>query len=777
MVKEIANRARSRILLLEDKIEDAPLVVNTLAAADLPIETEQVRSLEEFKAKVASNTYDLILCDFAVPGCNSLDVLRWVRQSGNDTPFIYFSGTFWGDIAFDWVREGAADYVLKSDLSRLPHAVHRALSEQELRRKHWHLEQEKRKSEEQYRLLFENNPQPMWVFDRTKHTFLAVNQAAITHYGYSRDEFLRMTVLDLQAKPDSHQSSGAGLRDASHGSAWQASLVHRKKDGTLILVEISNNEVNFRGVDAMLVLAQDVSDAVRNEQKLRQSEERFSVAFRRSPMAITISTRDEGRYLDVNEAFLRVMGRRRDQVIGRTAFELGVWETPEERARAIGELNRKGAINSFETVIHSPTLGHRLVEISAELIQLDGIPCVLAITNDVTEEKIVEEHLRQSQKLEAVGRLAGGIAHDFNNMLGVIMGYCDLAEGGADWQRVHRDIAQIKKAAQRASALTTQLLAFGRQQVLRPSVLNLNAVVADVLQMLRRVIAADVDLTFSEGSTAGIKADLGQLEQVLLNLVLNSCDAMPYGGTILIETGQVELGESYAKLHPGVRAGRYAMLTVSDTGCGMSPQTMSKMFEPFFTTKSQGKGTGLGLSMVYGAMKQAGAHIDVASEPGRGTTFRLYFPQIEEEIEGQSSLAPELVLKKGSEVILLVEDEGDLREVTAALLRGAGYTVLEAKDGPTAITESIQHAGPIHVLLTDVMLPDGTGHAIAARIAESRPDIKVIYMSGNNAVADGKQKFTDPALPFLQKPFTKQALLRQVLAVLDNADESERGDC
>ncbi len=775
MATEMTSRGPTKVLLLEDNVEDARLVVNTLAAAELPIEAEQVQSLEEFKERLASNAYDLILCDFALPGCNGLDVLRWVRQSGHDTPFIYFSGTFWGDNAVDCIREGAADYVRKSDLSRLPHAVHRALSEQELRRRHRYLEQEKRKSEEEYRLLFESNPQPMWVVDCTKHTFLAVNQAAIWQYGYSRDEFLQMTDLDLQSKPESSDISGTILGQGPHGIASRASETHRKKDGTLIFVEISCNQVNFRGVDAMLVLAQDVSDLVRNEQKLRQSEERFFVAFRRSPMPITISTRDEGRYLDVNEAFLRLMGRRRHQVVGHTAFELGVWESTEDRAKAIEELDRTGAIDSFKTVIHSPTVGRRSVEISAELIELDGIPCVLAITDDVTEEKIVEERLRQSQKLEAVGRLAGGIAHDFNNMLGVIMGYCDLAESRTDHQKVRGDVVHIKKAAQRASALTTQLLAFGRQQVLRPSILNVNTVVAGVLQMLRRVISADICLTFSERCRGGnIRADVSQLEQVLLNLVVNSRDAMADGGTILIETADVELDDNYATLHPGVHAGRYVALSVIDTGCGMSAEMMSKIFEPFFTTKLPGKGTGLGLSMVYGAMKQAGGHIDVASEQGKGTAFRLYFPRVEEETERHSFRVPDLS-RRGSEVILLVEDERDLREVTAKLLRNEGYTVLEAKDGATAITVSTHHIGPIHVLLSDVMLPDCGGFAIAARIAESRPDMKVIYTSGNNAPIDAAQESIHVTGTFLQKPFTKQALLSQLWAVLKNAHESEGG--
>jgi len=396
-------------------------------------------------------------------------------------------------------------------------------------------------------------------------------------------------------------------------------------------VELSSNFIDLQGVDAMLVSARDMTDAVRREQQLRQSEERFSLAFRSSPMAITISTLAEGRYIDVNDAFLRMIGRERDEVVGRTAFELDVWEVPEDRMRVIAELERSGAVRSFDNVIHSRTRGCRSVQISAGIIQLDGIPCVLGITDDVTEAKAMEEHLRQAQKMEAMGRLAGGIAHDFSNMLGVIIGYCDLASSRSNRDIIKNDVAHIKKAAERANRLTSQLLAFGRRQMLRPSVLNLNTAVKDLLEMLHRVISSDTDLRFLPSPVLGdVKADLNQFEQILLNLVVNARDAMPHGGTITIETADLTLDADYARHHPKVRPGSYVVLSITDTGCGMSAETMLKIFEPFFSTKSPGKGTGLGLSMVYGALQQAGGHIAVFSEEGKGTTFKLYFPKFEE---------------------------------------------------------------------------------------------------------------------------------------------------
>jgi PAS domain S-box-containing protein len=764
--------ATIRILILEDNPADAALALRSLAAGGLRVESDQTRNASEFMQWAAAKAYDVILCDFTLPGWGGLEALRWVRQFGLDVPFIYVSGTLGEETAVDCIREGATDYVLKNNLTRLPHAVRRALDERNLRQKQSRLEQEHQESEKQYRLLFESNPQPMWVFDRTTLTFLAVNEAAIRHYGYSREEFLRMTLLDLQPKEEPSVGLTSGLQSRPRGLEQAENRTHRKRDGTLIEAEIFSHEVNFRGTGAMLVLAHDVTAVLRNEERLRQSEEKFSKAFRSSPAAITISTKAEGRYLDANDVFLHMIGRQREEVVGRTTLELCVWEIPEDRTRMIAELDRVGLVSSFETVFNSRSHGTRAVQVSAELIQLEGTSCVLAITNDITEARTMEEQFRQAQKMEAAGRLAGGVAHDFNNMLGVIMGYCDLAEGRAHPDAVGRDVAQIRKAAQHAARLTGQLLAFSRQQVLRPSVLNLNAVVGDLLQMLLRVISADVDLRFQPSLTLGnVRADSSQVEQILMNLVVNACDAMPQGGKIIIETADLELDESYTRRHPKVRPGAYVVLSVSDTGSGIAPATMAKIFDPFFTTKSPGQGTGLGLSMVYGAMEQAGGHVGVYSEEGKGATFRLYFPRIEEEAESRSPARTEAAVQGGPETVLLVEDERGLREVTAELLRTEGYTVLEAADGPAAIARSTDYAEPIHVLLADVVLPGLNGRELANRICKSRPHIKVVYMSGYTGPLIANQAVLEPGVVLLPKPFTRLALLRQLRTVLDQAAE------
>jgi nitrogen-specific signal transduction histidine kinase len=384
------------------------------------------------------------------------------------------------------------------------------------------------------------------------------------------------------------------------------------------------------------------------------------------------------------------------------------------------------------------------------------------------ERTQLEEQFRQAQKMEAVGHLAGGVAHDFNNMLGVIIGYCDLAKGRPSLEGAVRDIGQINKAAQRAATLTRQLLAFSRQQVLRPRVLNLNDVVKDVSQMLLRVIPDDISLAFVPAPSLGsVKADLGQIEQVLMNLVLNARDAMPQGGKIEIKTANVALDDTCSNTHQEVKPGPYVLLSFSDTGCGMDSKTMSRIFEPFYTTKPPGAGTGLGLSMVYGVIRQSGGYIWVYSEPAQGTTFKIYLPRIEETVTPSLGVASEKHFAGGSETVLLVEDEPAVRELTIELLESAGYRVLEAMNGAAAISISKEYGETIHALLTDVVLPEMSGTVLAIQIKELRPDVKVLYMSGYTGNLAARHGVLASGSAFIQKPFTKQSLLNDLRDVLD----------
>jgi PAS domain S-box-containing protein len=391
---------------------------------------------------------------------------------------------------------------------------------------------------------------------------------------------------------------------------------------------------------------------------------------------------------------------------------------------------------------------------------------------DVTERRALEQQLQQSQKMEAVGRLAGGIAHDFNNLLMVISGYSEFLLDRLGPEPELRGPAQeIASAAGRASSLTRQLLAFSRKQMLAPKILDLNGVVTENLKMLTRVIGEDIDLVMVPAALLGaVRADAGQIEQVIMNLAVNARDAMPSGGKLTIETSNVSLDEDYARFHAPLQPGEYVMLAISDTGAGMDSETQSRIFEPFFTTKGP-KGTGLGLSTVYGIVKQSGGYIWVYSEPGKGTTFKIYLPRVAEKAESPAQVAVPAdtsVTEPGTETILLVEDEANLRYLARQFLEKQGYRVIEAADGAVAMQIAVAHEGMIHLLLTDVIMPGMNGRELAQRISELRPNTKVLYMSGYTENVIGHNGTLDAGVRLLQKPFNLRDLKSKVREVLDS---------
>ena len=385
-----------------------------------------------------------------------------------------------------------------------------------------------------------------------------------------------------------------------------------------------------------------------------------------------------------------------------------------------------------------------------------------------------EEQLRQSQKVEAIGRLAGGIAHDFNNLLTIINGYTELLLARLPSQdRTSRDINEIRKAGMRAASLTRQLLAFSRKQILEPKILDMNAIVVELEKMLQRLIGEDVRLTIAQApGLRRIKADPGQVEQVIMNLVVNARDAMPQGGNLTLETSNVDLDEAYAARHVGVRPGAYVMLAVSDTGCGIDKESMTHIFEPFYTTKGPGKGTGLGLSTVYGIVKQSGGNVWAYSEPGRGTTFKIYLPQAEGTVDRQPRDGQRAGIARGSETLLLVEDQKELRELVREMLEMNGYTVVAAGDGLEALEICQRHEGRIDLMLSDVVMPQMGGRELAQRLATLRPEMKVLYMSGYTSNAIVHHGILDPGTVLLQKPFTPDGLARKVREVLDGDQQT-----
>jgi PAS domain S-box-containing protein len=395
---------------------------------------------------------------------------------------------------------------------------------------------------------------------------------------------------------------------------------------------------------------------------------------------------------------------------------------------------------------------------------------LIVVNREISERRRLEEQLRQSQKMDAIGRLSGGVAHDFNNLLGVIIGYGEILEERIESASPLRaSVDQVLKAGRRAASLTRQLLAFSRQQVLEPKVLRLNAVVSDMEKMLRRMIGEDVDLTISLDRSLGrIRADQGQIEQVIMNLVVNARDAMPSGGKLVIEAVNFEIDRAFASRYAyPVLPGAYILLTVSDSGTGMDAPTQQRIFEPFFTTKEKGKGTGLGLSTVYGVVKQSNGYIDVSSTLGKGTTFNIYLPRTDSKEEADAYESGPVTDTGGTETILLVEDEDTLRVLTKNLLELNGYTVLEAANGAAALEKSEHTRGEIHLLLTDVVMPGINGRELADRLKAKRPQIKTMFMSGYTGQRVGEETIFEPGSIFLQKPFSREQLARKVREALE----------
>ena len=387
---------------------------------------------------------------------------------------------------------------------------------------------------------------------------------------------------------------------------------------------------------------------------------------------------------------------------------------------------------------------------------------------DVTEKRSLERQLQVAQKMEAVGRLSGGIAHDFNNLLGVIIGYSQVLKKRLEVENPLREHAEeIEKAGQRAASLTRQLLAFSRQQVLAPAVLNLNALLTDMEKMVSRLIGEDIELGLRLDPGIGrVKADLSQIEQVVMNLVVNARDALPHGGKLVIGTENAVLDQEYTRRHPGSRVGSYVMLSVIDNGTGMNAETLAHLFEPFFTTKEPGKGTGLGLATVYGVVKQSGGYVGVDSEPGRGSSFRVYLPQIKEAQRNDPAGAPLSATFRGTETVLLVEDADALRKLAQALLEQNGYRVLAAEGGVEALKIAEKEQERIHLLLTDVIMPGMNGRALAERLAPLHKGLRVLYMSGYTHTAIAEHGVLESGTYLLQKPFTEEALLQKVREVL-----------
>ena len=616
----------------------------------------------------------------------------------------------------------------------------------------------------QYRLLFDKNPLPMCVFDMETLVFLAVNDAAVSHYGYSREEFLGMTVMDIRP-PDDVPALLAYLSSTPSGLVEAGEWRHRKKDGTIIDVKITASRLHLDGRRVTVASMQDITERKRAEEAMRFSTQQFASAFEYAAIGMALVS-PTGRWLKVNHSLCEITGYSAEELTQKTFQDI---THPEDLDRDLAYVRQMlaGEIRSYQMekrYFHKK--GHSVwILLSVSLVRdAQGQPVhFISQIQDITGRKHLEDQLRQSQKMEAVGQLAGGIAHDFNNLLTGILGYSNMLLdriGANDPMRA--DAEEIKKAGERAASLTRQLLAFGRRQFLQPKVMDLNLVVADLEGLLRRLIGEHIELITRPAPALGrVRADPGQVQQVIMNLVLNARDAMSRGGRLTIETANLRADQIGPSRQGTVQPGPYAMLAVTDTGCGMDADILGRVFEPFFTTKEQGKGTGLGLSTVYGIVIQSGGCLEVRSEPQRGTTFMVYLPCIEAEAdEVRSGRTSTVAVSEGT--VLLVEDEEIVRRLAASVLETNGYRVLAAGLGSDALRLAEQYDGVIHLLVTDIVMPHMSGPEVARRLSPLRPDMKVLFMSGYAGEDVLTHGLSLRGTVFLQKPFTPLELLSKV---------------
>lgn len=745
-----------RVLLVEDNPGDARIIVEMLQQIGAPgFHLHVVDGLEPALQRLERAAVDVVLLDLSQPDGTGLETLRRVHQGALEKPIIVISGLDHEPTALQVMRNGAQDYLVRSRIDGaalarvIRYAIERQRTEVKLR---W------------LSLAVDQSPASIFITD-PRGTIQYVNSRFTEITGYTAAEAVGKTPRILKSGLNAPDYYARLWSTILAGGVWRSEVRNRRKNGEIYWDAVTISPIrDLRGTIAhFLAVQEDITKRVEAESELKASEDYYRTILQNIMDAVLIADKD-GRILDANPRAVELTGYPREELL-----RLRVLDTYPPEDREVGAARIAEVVGGKPYIVERRLLRKDgtvlIVDVNASLLP-DGR--VLGTLRDVTERRQLEQQLRQAQKMEAIGRLAGGVAHDFNNVLTAVFGYVDLlSEELPAGSGALQDLAEVRKAAERAAGLTRQLLAFSRQQVLQPIVLPLNDLIEDFEKMLRRVIGEDVELRLALSRGIGnIRADPGQLQQVIMNLAVNARDAMPLGGRLLIETANADLSEQYAELHQPVIPGAYVMLAVTDTGTGMSPDVKARIFEPFFTTKEKGKGTGLGLSTVYGIVKQSGGYVWVYSEVGRGTTFKVYLPRVDEPA-AQAPQPRELGSLAGSETILLAEDDAILRPLAKALLEKLGYKVLEGENAAAALAAARAYDGLIHLLVSDVVMPGASGRELARRVAAARPETKVLYVSGYTDDAIVQHGMLEPGVNFLQKPFTPAVLARKVREVLD----------
>ncbi len=780
----IGGIAIVRALILDDARADAELVLHELKRQGFEIEATIVSERAGFEQVVQEGSFDVILSDYRLPGWTGLDAFKIVKESGRDIPFVLITGTLGEEAAVECIKQGVSDYVLKDNLGRLPLALNRSLNEKRLRENAVSALQALAESEARVRqqfdeldLLYRTTPVCIALLDEDLR-FVRVNEAMARNHGVAAEAHVGRALREMV--PEAHKEA-APLFETVFATGKAILDIEAQVRRTVPPYELRHYIANFfpfqtaaTAKKLVCVVMVDFTDRKLAEQALRATEERNRDLVENSVYGIC-RVSEKGEFLDANPALMRLLGC--DSVLKFRKLNLfrDVFRFPEQHSKLLHACEESGFVRGAETEWRRPDGGFVSVRVNLRLLRnKNEKPDYEVIAEDVTELRAMERQLLQAQKFEAIGQMAGGIAHDFNNVVGAILGWAELGmdQAGANKQIADR-FARIREQGERAAALTRELLAFARRQVLQPRVIDLNTVANGLVNFLDRVIGKDIELKIVTVPLDPIKADPTQIEQVIMNLCLNARDAMPDGGRLVIETEMAELDEAYGRFYPQVQPGRYAVISVSDTGVGMDAATKERIFEPFFTTKDAGKGTGMGLATVYGIVKQHGGFTHVYSEPGQGSLFRIYLPASPAgEIETRSGVAAPVANQdtKGTELVLIAEDHESIREMARHALLHLGYRVFSAANGEEALQLASQEEPALAIL--DVVMPKMGGPAAAAQLCQQYPNLPVIYTSGYSHDGAGLPRAVS-GWTYLQKPYSPTALAKLVRSVLDAHGKSK----
>ncbi len=747
---EIAQR-KLRLLILEDIQTDAEFVQRELRRAQIQFTPRCVDGRDAFLQALQEFDPDIILSDFSMPGFDAFDALDLLKQSGKDTPFILVTGSQSEEVAVRCMKAGADDYILKSTLKRLPSAVLNAVRNKDIERERQRALSALRQSEEHFRSLIENALDIILIL-APDFTFRYASPS-VRALGYTSDGLKRKNFLDFVSRED--VPTVTAMFDSlfkEPGKPQQVEFRFSDADEAWRVLECIGKSVRVDSPAAAIVLnIRDITERKEADDRI----EKLAAFPRLNPNAI-FELESDGRLTYCNQAALELA-----KMIDADPADI----LPDDIERLVEECLQTG-----NTKLRRETVFANRI-ISWHFFPVQEMETVHCYAIDITERVNLETQLRQSQKMESIGQLAAGIAHDFNNVLTIVQGYSKmLLEDNMLPADAKEPIEQISLAAQRATNLTRQLLTFSRKQVMQAQPLDLNETVSNVTRFLRRILGEDIALHFNyTPNLPSVEADIGMLEQLIINLAVNSRDAMPKGGTVTVGTALIEINHTHVRINPEAHVGRYVCLRISDTGSGIPAEILPRIFEPFFTTKAVGKGTGLGLATVYGVVKQHQGWVEVLSEVGKGTTFRIYFPAsaVTADVTGSKTITEKNC--RGNETVLVVEDEPQLRAMVCGVLKQNGYRTLEASCGPEAIPLFKENADKIAVVLTDMVMPGNmNGRELGEILHKDKPDLRIIYTSGYSPEMFSKDSVLKPGLNFLQKPYHPSALAKMVRDCLDS---------